>query len=83
MPTIICTADLSQYLIGAEDKEDNFYNIYSDDKSKRLVALSLEQAKRMLRELGVEKVMVEMRNPYDEMIGTENYGPVRMLVTLG
>lgn len=86
-PAIICTADLSYYLIGAEDESGKFYNIYSDNKDKHLHAPSLEQAKRVLKEIlgersETQKVIVELKNPYDEMIGTESYGPTRMLIKL-
>lgn len=90
-PAIICTADLSYYLIGAEDANGKFYNIYSNDTSQPLFAHSLEQAKRVLKAKLTEQygqqgehqqVIVELKNPYDEMIGTQSYGPTRMLVKL-
>lgn len=84
-PAIICTADLSYYLVGAEDEDGKFYNIYSDDINEPLYAQSFEQAKSVLKtKLGrVERsVIVEMANPYDEMIGTETYGKSRMMIKL-
>lgn len=86
-PAIICTADLSYYLIGAEDQQGKFYNVYSKDIGQPLYAQSLEQAKRVLKAILGEqshdqKVIIEMNNPYDEMIGTESYGPTRMLIAL-
>lgn len=94
-PAIICTADLSYYLIGAEDANGKFYNVYSHDSSEPLFAPSLEQAKRVLKAILArqidqhdgtnvdgQKVIVELKNPYDEMIGTQSYGPTRMLIKL-
>lgn len=94
-PAIICTADLSYYLIGAEDENGKFYNVYSHDVSEPLFAPSLEQAKRVLKAILVrqaykqsdvhcdsQKVIIELNNPYDEMIGTQTYGPTRMVVKL-
>lgn len=82
MPTIICTADLSAYLVGAEDENGAFHNIYSQQQSKPLLSPSLEHAKKMLREKGVTQVMIVMQTPYDEMIGQQSYGPTRLLETL-
>ncbi|WDE04737.1 hypothetical protein SG34_026035 [Thalassomonas viridans] len=82
IPAIICTADSSHYLIGAEDDRGNFFNVYSRDSSQPLVADSLEQAKMLLKEKGVEKALVEMQTPYDEMVGLEAEDPARSILTL-
>ena len=56
IPAIICTADASHYLIGAEDARGNFFNAFSPDSSRLLVASSLEQAKSVLRQKGLKKL---------------------------
>ena len=82
IPAIICTADASHYLIGAEDARGNFFNVFSPDNNQPLVADSLEQAKSVLRAKGVEKALVEMQTPYDEMVGLEPHAVERSVLTI-
>lgn len=69
-PTIINTADATHYLIGAEDNMGNFYRL-EDSNQNALLTRSLEEAKFLLKSLGINQAFFEMRTPYDEMIGTE------------
>lgn len=81
-PAIISTADLSCYLIGAEDAQGQFHNIYSQDSSCPLMVKSLHQAKDFLREKGVEKVTLKLHTPYDEMIGMQTCESTSMEILL-
>jgi hypothetical protein len=71
---IICTADSSHYVVGAENRVGEF--IYAAEENEQLLmAPSLEQAKRFFKKYGVEKVQDELQSAYDEMIGLpSDYG---------
>ena len=79
--TIICTAESSHYLVGAEDDEGNFFNLFESSDS-HLYTYSLSQAKALFKENGISEVIHEMKTPYDEMIGLQTAATTRELLIL-
>ena len=76
---IVCVADSCQYLVGAEDKDGNFYNIFSNKKNEPKHCSSFEQSKNLLRDKGYTEVWLDMQTPYDEMIGLSSANHERSL----
>lgn len=79
--TILCTAESAHYLVGAEDDEGNFFNLF-ETKDNELYTYSLSQAKALFKENGITEVIHEMQTPYDEMIGLHSQSTSRELLTL-
>ena len=79
---IVCVADASHYLVGAEDAQGNFYNIFSNKHNEPKHCSSLEQSKNLLRNKGYQQVWLDMQTPYDEMIGLASASSERTLQNL-
>jgi hypothetical protein len=65
---IVSTADSSRYMIGAESRNGQMYNL-TDNHHHPVMFGSLEQARNHLTRYGVQDVELEINTAYDEMIG--------------
>jgi hypothetical protein len=65
---IVSTADSSRYMIGAESRYGEIYNL-TDNHHHPIMFGSLEQARNYLTKYGLQEVELELNTAYDEMIG--------------
>lgn len=72
IPTIICVAESTHYLVGAVDSLDNFIGL--NQSSNVAVMNSLTEAKNHLRDNSIFSAALEFQSAYDEMCGSSNSG---------
>jgi hypothetical protein len=70
IPTIICVAESTHYLVGAVDSLNNFIGL--NQSSDVAVMSSLVEAKNHLRDNSIFSAALEFQSAYDEMCGSSN-----------
>lgn len=80
IPTIICIADSTHYLVGTYNHASHFVAVNS--KSDIDSFASLFQAKQFLRDKSVESAHIEYHTAYDEMCGTQTSGLCKETIKL-
>ena len=78
---ILSYADSNHYLVGAEDKQNNYF-LLQDEKGKTKQFNSVREAENALVAIGIEQANFIIETAYDEMIGRERCQAVSTSISL-
>lgn len=79
IPTILCVAESTHYLVGTLDSTNNLIGL--ENRIKLTATSSLVEAKNYLRHRKIFKAILEYQTAYDEMCGLSPSAPCRQMIS--